>query len=265
MGTVIGLVAGIAIGALAAGLVAWRRLRHMRDVERRAREADRMATLGGLAGGLAHEIKNPLSTMSINLQLLDEDLRHLPEGGAGKLLMRVGTLRREVRRLEEVLEDFLRYARPHELKLEPLDVNRLLDEMLDFVTPEATQTGVRISRGFTPGLHPVRIDAARLKQAFLNIVINAKQAMPSGGELMVRTRAVSRPAGIEIDFIDTGSGISPDHLPRIWDVYFSTKERGTGLGLPTARRIIEEHGGSVRVHSEVGKGTSFTVFLPAGE
>ena len=261
MGIAAGFVVGIVVGALVAGVVAWRRLRRMRDVERRARDAGRLATLGALAGGLAHEIKNPLSTLSINLQLLEEDLQRAGEHAGGKCLARIATLRREVRRLEEVLEDFLRYARPHELKLVPADVNRLLDEMLDFVSPEATQSGVRISRGFAPGLPPVRIDAAVLKQAFLNIVINAKQAMPTGGELMVRTRPARK--GIEIDFIDTGVGIPAENLPRIWDVYFSTKQKGTGLGLPTARRIIEEHGGTVRVHSEVGKGTCFTVFLPS--
>jgi signal transduction histidine kinase len=257
-----GLVVGVLLGAGAAALFAWSRLGRVRRAERRARDAERLAVLGGLAGGLAHEIKNPLSTLNINLQLLEEDLERAHDASNGKYLMRLRTLRREVRRLEEVLEDFLRYARPHELKLESADVNRLLDEMLDFVTPEATQSGVRISRAFAGDLGAVRVDSAQLKQAFLNIVINAKQAMPSGGELMVRTRRVSRPAGIEVDFTDTGVGIPPEDLLRIWDVYFSTKEKGTGLGLPPARRIVEEHGGSIRVHSEVGKGTCFTVFLP---
>jgi two-component system, NtrC family, sensor histidine kinase HydH len=260
-----GLVVGVLLGAGAAALFAWSRLGRVRRAERRARDAERLAVLGGLAGGLAHEIKNPLSTLNINLQLLEEDLQRAGESGSGKHMMRLATLRREVRRLEEVLEDFLRYARPHALDLKPVDLGALLDEMLDFVTPEATQSGVRISRAFAPGLGTVRVDSSRLKQAFLNIVINAKQAMPKGGELMVRTRGASRPAGIEIDFIDTGVGIAPGDLARIWDVYYSTKEKGTGLGLPTARRIVEEHGGTIRVHSEVGKGTCFTLFLPVGE
>ncbi len=258
-----GLVVGVLVGAGVAALFAWTRLGRVRRAERRARDSERLAVLGGLAGGLAHEIKNPLSTLNINLQLLEEDLQRAGESGNGRHMMRLATLRREVRRLEEVLDDFLRYARPHELDLQPVDLNALLDEMLDFVTPEATQSGVRISRGFAPDLGTLRVDAARLKQAFLNIVINAKQAMRTGGELMVRTRRVRR--GIEIDFIDTGTGIAPDDLPRIWDVYFSTKEKGTGLGLPTARRIVEEHGGSIGVHSEPGKGTCFTVFLPVSE
>jgi signal transduction histidine kinase len=258
-----GLIVGLLLGAGAAALLAWRRLGRVRRAERRARDSERLASLGTLAGGLAHEIKNPLSTLNINLQLLEEDLRRAGEDPKGRYLMRLGTLRREVRRLEEVLDDFLRYARPHELKTEAVDLNGILDEMLDFVSPEVTQSGVRISRAFAPDLKPCRIDAGRLKQAFLNIVINAKQAMSAGGELIVRTRNVSRPVGIEIDFIDTGAGIAPENLPRIWDAYYSTKDKGTGLGLPTARRIIEEHGGTIRVHSDVGKGTCFTVFLPS--
>jgi signal transduction histidine kinase len=104
------------------------------------------------------------------------------------------------------------------------------------------------------------VDAGRLKQAFLNLLINARQATSEGGEIIVRTRNV--PGGIEIDFIDTGTGISDKDLPHIWDVYYSTKPTGTGLGLPTARKIVEEHGGSIRMDTQVGKGTCFTVFLP---
>jgi signal transduction histidine kinase len=258
-----GLAAGIVVGVCVGALAFRERLARVREAERRALDAERLASLGSLAGGLAHEIKNPLSTLNINLQLLEEDLRRAGGEDSGKLLARIGVLRREVRRLEEVLEDFLRYARPGALDLKPQDMGVMLNEMLDFLSPEATKTGVRISRGFAPDLRTVLADAGRLKQALLNIIINAKQAMAGGGELMVRARNVHH--GVEIDFIDTGIGIEPENLARIWDVYFSTKDKGTGLGLPTARRIVEEHGGSIRVHSEVGKGTCFTVFLPAKE
>ena len=259
----LGLIAGVVLGAGVGVLVFWRRLARVREAERRAREAERLAYLGSLAGGLAHEIKNPLSTLGINVQLLEEDLQRAGEKPGGKHLSRLDVLHREVRRLEEVLDDFLRYARRHELDLKEEDLNEVLGEMLDFMAPEATQTGVRISRGFAPDLRKCRVDAGRLKQGLLNILINAKQAMPRGGELIVRTRNVR--GGIEIDFTDTGTGIKPLDLPRIWDVYFSTKERGTGLGLPTARRIVEEHDGRISVHTELGKGTCFTVFLPVKE
>ena len=259
----IGLAAGVGVGLLGAVLYFRKALDRVRNAERRSRETERLADLGNLAAGLAHEIKNPLSTLHVNLQLLEEDLSSRGQGHPQPYVQRIGALRREVRRLEDVLEDFLRYARSHPLHPMLQNVNQILDELLDFVTPEASQGGVRVSRVFAADLMPCHVDAGHLKQAFLNIVINAKQAMPDGGELIVRTRNV--PGGVEVEFIDTGTGISDEHLPHIWDVYYSSKQTGTGLGLPTARRIIEEHGGTIRVHTEVGKGTCFTVFLPTGE
>jgi len=259
----IGLVCG-ALAGMAAAIV-YRRRTSARGARAKppAGESGSLAYLGSLAGGLAHEIKNPLSTLHINLQLLEEDLKASGEQHAKRHLSRLAVLRREVRRLEEVLEDFLRYARGHQLQLRPANVNDVLDEIMDFVTPEVSQSDIRITRGLTSDLRRCLIDADRLKQAFLNIVINAKQAMPNGGELIVRSRNV--PDGIEIEFIDTGTGISDEDLPHIWDVYYSSKRTGTGLGLPTARRIVEEHKGTIRVHTEVGKGSCFTVFLPAEE
>ena len=256
----IGLIVGVVLGAAAAVFHFRNVLRRVRGAERRLRDSERLAYLGSLAGGLAHEIKNPLSTLHLNLELLEEDLASAES--ASKHTSRLSVLHREVKRLEEVLEDFLRYARRHQLELKPENVNEVLDEILDFVGPEAEQGHIRVSRGFAAEINACAIDAARLKQAFLNLVINAKQAMPGGGELIVRTKNVDE--GVEIEFIDTGVGIADDELAKIWDVYYSSKKTGTGLGLPTARRIIEEHGGSIRVHTEVGKGTCFTVRLPAG-
>jgi signal transduction histidine kinase len=256
-------VIGAAAGVAASVLYFRKALLQVRRAERRARDSERLAYLGSLAGGLAHEIKNPLSTLQINLQLLDEDIR--ADDGAHKQrdLNRIAVLNREVKRLEEVLEDFLRYARKHQLELTPMNVNTILDEILDFISPEAEQVGIRVNRALAADLPAVPVDAGRLKQAFLNIVINAKQAMPKGGELIVRSRSVKD--AVEIDFIDTGAGISEKDLPRIWDIYYSSKKTGTGLGLPTARRIVEEHGGSIRVHTEPGKGSCFTVTLPTKE
>ena len=258
-----GLAVGVGAGIIGALLYFRKALERVRKAERRAKEAERLADLGNLATGLAHEIKNPLSTLHVSLQLLEEDLSRLSQEDSRPYVYRIGVLRREVRRLEEVLDDFLRYARPHTPQLKLQSVNQILDELLDFVTPEASQGGVRVNRGFAAELKSCRVDAGRLKQAFLNIIINAQQAMSDGGELIVRTRNV--PDGVEIEFIDTGTGISDKDLPHIWDVYYSSKQRGTGLGLPTARRIIEEHEGTIRAHTEVGKGTCFTVFLPAQE
>jgi signal transduction histidine kinase len=258
-----GLSAGLVVGAAGAVFYARRMLKRVRQVERRALDSERLAYVGSLAAGLAHEIKTPLSTLLINLQLLDEDLQKPGAANPQRHVGRTAVLRREVKRLEEVLDDFFRYARKHHLDLKLQNVNDVLDEMLDFVTPEVTRSGIRITRGLSGDLSLCQVDAGRLKQAFLNVLINAKQATPEGGEIIVRTRNVQ--GGVEIDFIDTGTGISDKDLPHIWDVYYSTKPTGTGLGLPTARKIVEEHGGAVRVNTQVGKGTCFTIFLPVEE
>jgi signal transduction histidine kinase len=256
-----GLAAGVVAAILAGAFYHRKVLRRMRAAERKLLDSERLAYLGSLAGGLAHEIKNPLSTLHLNMELLEEDLSQEAGEKGSRHASRLKVMHREVKRLEEVLEDFLRYARRHQLELKPEDLNAVLAETLDFVTPEAEQGGVRISRGFAADLAPVAIDAGRLKQAFLNIIINARQAMPEGGELIVQTRNV--PGGVEVSFIDTGTGIGPEDLDRIWDVYYSSKKTGTGLGLPTARRIVEEHEGRIRVETQMGKGSCFTVFLPA--
>ena len=256
-------LAGLIIGAAAVATAAWlycrsssRRMCQLRDG---SKQSARLAHLGSLAGGLAHEIKNPLSTLNINLQLLEEDLER-SDVSPVRIRTRLEGLRREVTRLQEVLDDFLRFAHGYELHLEEESVNEVVDEVLDFVGPEARQKRINIIRGAGPAIPRCRLDRNLIKQAFLNILINAQQAMPEGGDLMVRTAAERE--GVRIEFTDTGAGIRPEHLDRIWDVYFSTKKGGTGLGLPTARRIVEEHHGSIDVNSEVGKGSCFTIRLP---
>jgi signal transduction histidine kinase len=220
---------------------------------------EKLAFLGSLAGGLAHEIKNPLSTMTITLGLLREDL----ESGRGdreRSLRRVQVLEKEVARLEEILAGFLRFAGQHRLDRRPMDLNAVVAEVLDFVTPAALQKRIEIRHHLAPGLPPLRLDRDRVKQALLNLVLNATEAMGGRGELLVQT---SRTGGaVRVDVTDTGPGIPPEDLPRIFDAYWSSKKTGTGLGLPLARRIVEEHGGVLQVHTEVGKGTRFTIFLP---
>ncbi|MCP3859347.1 MAG: two-component sensor histidine kinase, partial [Phycisphaeraceae bacterium] len=202
-------------------------------------DRDRLASLGQLASGLAHEIKNPLSTMNINLQLLEEDWREARDEREVRGRRRLEILGREVKRLEEIVNDFLRYARRRELDRRPHQVNRILGEVLDFTGPALDRAGVRVRRLFAEDLPPLAIDRDQFKQAILNLVVNAQQAMPDGGELMVRTGTLSGEVRIEIT--DTGEGIPPQVLERMWDVYFSSKKTGTGMGLPTARRLIQEH------------------------
>jgi signal transduction histidine kinase len=255
-GLVLGGLGGLLLTAFVA-LVAHRRYERL---QRRARHVERLAELGTLTGGLAHEIKNPLSTVQLNLQLLREDL--LPDNPAySRLVSRLETVQKETARLRDILDDFLRYAGKIELDRKPIDLNRLLEELVDFFTPQAQHQRVQLR--VKPSDAPVeaRVDERMIKQAVLNLMINALQAMPEqGGEIMLAARR--EPDGVRLDVMDTGRGISPEALGKIFDAYYSTKRGGTGLGLAIARRIAEEHGGRISAVSEVGKGSVFTIELP---
>ncbi len=281
------LLLGLALGILLTLPLAWawsrRTARRVRRLEKRAQAAERLAELGRMTGGLAHEIKNPLSTIGLNVQLLREDLAEVAHDVAGNdaktqklasVQRRFDALAREANRLRETLEDFLRFAGRLELDREPVDINELIDELADFYQPQAQAAGVhlRTQLGANPAIAPA--DAALLKQAMLNLLINATQAMtdarekaaPHGGadELIVRTQRehpLEEPE-IRIHVIDTGPGMDEATARRVFEPYFSTKRRGTGLGLPTTRRIVEEHGGHLDVHAEPGRGCEFVLALP---
>ncbi|MEM7308165.1 MAG: ATP-binding protein [Planctomycetota bacterium] len=242
----------------------------MDDAPRTSAEASPVASLARLAGGLAHEIKNPLSTMSINLALLQEEWERAahqrnpeapePTPRERRSLKRVQTLQREVQRLEHILEEFLTYARRAEVNRKPEDLSRILRELLEFVEPEDERVGIRHHVDLPMGLPLVLVDEVQVKQAFLNLLVNARQAMPDGGELLVRAQRVG--TFVEVAITDTGTGIPPEKIERCFDEYWSDKKGGTGLGLSTAKRIIEDHGGTIQVLSEVGRGSSFSVLLP---
>jgi signal transduction histidine kinase len=231
---------------------------------------EQVAFLARLAGGLAHEIKNPLSTMAINLALLEEDWNRSLRVGSGegaelppreqRSLRRVKTLQREVRRLELIVEDFLRYARGGQLNRAPRELATIVRELLEFVEPEDLAQGIRHHVDLQVGLPLVMVDETAFKQAVMNLLVNARQAMPGGGELLVRMRREGH--WVELSVTDTGIGMGPEQLEHCFEEYWSDKKGGTGLGLSTARRIIEEHGGSIGVVSEPGRGTSFSIWLP---
>lgn len=258
-GFVLGLVTG-ATGALvaAASVGVWVYRRFVR-LERSAQEAQRLAELGTLTGGLAHEIKNPLSTVQLNLQLMQEDLDP-HDASHARLRNRLATVHQEAGRLKGIVDDFLRYAGRIELDRKSTDLNLLLEELADFYTPQAQAQGVQLRLNRSNGALVAPVDERLLKQAVLNLMINGLQAMPSGGELILSAAPNGR--GAVIDVIDTGSGISPDDQNRIFDAYFSKKRGGTGLGLAMTRRIVEEHGGTISLSSEPGKGSDFSIHLP---
>lgn len=232
-------------------------------------EGEEPLSLVRLAAGLAHEIKNPLSTMAINLTLMEEELAGGRKGSAGapepsprdkRLEKRVGQLQREVHRLEAIVDDFLRFARGGSINRAPADLVALVRDSLDFVEPEDRAQNIRHHVELPLALPMVMLDTGAFRQALLNLFVNARQAMPEGGELIVRVKRVGNYA--ELSITDTGVGMSAEELERCFEVYFSTKKHGTGLGLSTTRRIIEQHEGTITVVSEKGRGTSFSIVLP---
>jgi signal transduction histidine kinase len=228
--------------------------------------------LGAVAGGLVHEIRNPLSAMSMTLQLLEEDW---PEGQgddrARRTSRRLRTLRLEVGRLSSILDDFLRYAGIRRLDLAQVDLNRVLEEVTSFIAPECERAGIELSFFPDRSLPLISLDERLIKQALLNLLLNAVQAMeemppPTDHEVRVVKQLIVR-SHLEgelarVDVIDTGPGIPDEWKESVWQVYFSRKRGGSGLGLPTARRIAEEHAGTLHFETALGKGTDFVLRLP---
>jgi len=234
--------------------------RHQRELEE----------LGKLTGALAHEIKNPLSTIKINLKLIKEDLDSSAEWSKigpdkndhrfTRALRKLAVIQKETDRLEQILDSFLRYIHRTELQLARIDINELISDMIDFYSPQAYSHSITIRQSLYNKPLVCKVDPDMLKQAVLNLFINAQQAMSNGGELIIRTGRQSKEAVIQIS--DTGTGIAPDKLGHIFDAYYSLRPQGSGLGLPTTKKVVQAHKGTIAVDSELGKGTSFTIKLP---
>jgi two-component system sensor histidine kinase HydH len=221
----------------------------------------RLAQLGTLLAGFAHEVRNPLSTIGLNLQLVLEEFREPETPRDKRTQKRLVTVEAEVRRLQKILEEFLSFARAPEPKLVPVDVNKRLNALCEFHEPEMRDHGVSLRFYPGTGIGRVPADWDHLQAAVANLLRNAKDATPPGGEILVST--VRQGPLVLLRVTDTGAGIPADLQPRVFEPYFSTKKTGTGLGLPTVRRVVEEHGGTLTMQSEVGKGTQFTLQLPA--
>jgi two-component system, NtrC family, sensor histidine kinase HydH len=223
-------------------------------------EPNGFAELAELAGGFIHEIKNHLSTLGLNLQLLAEDFQDPQSQRERRALERTHRLQVECQRLVDLSNDFLRFARVKDLELTPCSLATAIEEMIDFFGPMARQANIDIKCYLPADLPAVKLNQDLFKQALLNLMLNAAQAMPDGGELTIQ--AVQEPSAVFLSLIDTGMGMGPEVLSRLFRPFFSTKPGGTGLGLATSRRIIRAHGGSLSVESEVGRGTKFTIRLP---
>ena len=223
----------------------------------------RYAEIATLAGGLAHEIRNPLSTIGMNLELMAEDLAEADTPRDRRLLGKVQLVQRECQHLEDILNAFLQFARAGELDLSETDLNELVEEFIRFYRPQADEHGIEISPHLEADLPAVRIDPSLTRQVLMNLALNAQHAMPDGGLLELQTYC--RNGRVHLEFIDNGAGMDEHTRAKAFQAFFSTRSGGSGLGLPTVRKIVEAHGGTITCDSEPGRGTRFAIALPAPE
>ena len=265
-----------------------RNLDALANVQSTLRYSSKLTALGRLSAGVAHEVKNPLNAMMIHLELLRQKLsggrpalraaaRGETAAAAGAVggavatvappadltgaLNHVSVISNEIKRLDQVLQGFLRFTRPEDLRLQPVDPAALLEEVARVIQGEAPASGVRVEVHAPPTVPDVNGDAGMLRQAILNLALNACQAMPEGGVLRFAARGVSK-SRVELSVEDTGTGIQPEHLQRIFDLYFTTRPKGTGIGLSMVYRTVQLHDGDIEVQSTPGVGTTFRVLIP---
>jgi signal transduction histidine kinase len=221
---------------------------------------DQYTQIVRLAGGLAHEIKNPLSTIRLNMELLSEDLRESDSPRDRRAIKKIELVQQECQRLHDLLDDFLSFAKAHRLRKESCDLNAQVRRVLDFYRPKAEEAKIEVIDYLSGDLPTVLLDPEAFHGALLNLILNAEQAMPDGGQLVIRTYGTAD--GVALDLIDTGCGMDADTRQRIFDAFFSTKRGGSGLGLPIAEKVILAHGGQITLQSEPARGTQFTIKLP---
>ena len=239
-------------------------LKDVSDLKRAEREiwqVEKMSALGRLAASVAHEVGNPLGAIDIQLQLLQEDVAALGEAVSEKSVRRLHIARTEMRRLEGIVQNFLRFSRPPTLHLLKVSPNDLLTRVVDLVTPEAREQGIDLAADLGTSLPPVLIDENQLSQALLNVIINAFQAVSSNARVLLYTKTES--GSVIFEVADNGCGIATEDMEHIFEYYYTTKDEGTGLGLSIAQRIVHHHGGTLELESQVGEGTTVAMRLPA--
>jgi signal transduction histidine kinase len=251
----------VSLGLLTiAFLYVLRQVKARQQLEHENAQREKMALIGTLASGLAHEIRNPLNAMSMNVQLLEEDLSDRTRGSEDTVSILEGT-RKEIRRLVKLVSDFLLYARPEKLQLAKRNVNAFLDEILALFESEFVNKKIVIEKEYGSDISPVEIDPSKMRQALMNVLLNASQAVPEGGRIQVRT-GMNGDGRVLIEIADNGPGIPSNEIPEIFKAFYSTKRGGTGLGLPITLNIVENHKGAIEVESELGKGAVFRIILP---
>ncbi len=229
--------------------------------EHRKRGAGRVP-LEVIAAGIAHEVRNPLNALQINLSILEQELSEIVPDRSSHVFEVIGKITKELRSLDNFVTEFLRYAGAPPLKPDTLAVRGLLEDLATFIAPECARKGVSLSLSAAAGPQQIVADGLQLKHALLNLVLNAVQATPPGGSIAIETGGDAR--ALEISVTDGGEGMAPDVVPRVFEAFFTTREGGTGLGLPIARRIVEAHGGTLTIQSREGEGTAACLSLPTG-
>lgn len=247
-------------------IVIFRDLTNIYKIQDEILRMDRLVSLGKLASGIAHELRNPLAGIKTTAQALSEEMPE--EDSRREYLSRIT---KEIDRLNDLLKTFFSFAKPQKPNLVPCQIQDIVNEIIPFLIKEIADSGIRFVEHYHPALPKIRVDRNQMHQVFLNLFLNAIQAMPNGGELKIEVEpmTVSPSDGLKPNFIrimisDTGRGIPPHLIPRIFDPFFTTKPRGIGLGLSIAYQIVKKHGGTIQVESQWGKGTSFILTLPEG-
>ncbi|MBD3181985.1 PAS domain-containing protein [Candidatus Poribacteria bacterium] len=229
-----------------------------RLMQENMRRTEQLSAMGKLTSAVAHEIRNPLNSISMFAQRLDREFT--PEKDQDKYHQMINTIRSESSRLNRIVEEFLKFARPPKLKRRPVYIKELMEETLSLIRTKAQETGIKIALKENDYSGKWSIDREQMKQVLLNLFLNSIDAMPDGGNLSVNI--YQGPENLCIEISDTGNGISEEDLSRVFDLYFTTKDTGTGLGLSVVQRIVMEHGGRIDVESVEGEGTTFRIYIP---
>jgi two-component system NtrC family sensor kinase len=256
------VAAGLAVGVLVAGFFyVVHLLRKTKQLEHSRQSAARASYVGLLASGLAHEIRNPLNAMNMNLQMLEEELEAAGGLADQEYVELLDSTKSEIKRLEGLVNNFLAYARPGQPQFKSRDLNEVVNDVLKFLENDFKQSRVNLTADLEPMLPNVDLDERQFKQALMNLLVNARQMLDAEGTVRVRTRAASNGEAV-LQVEDDGPGIPEASQERIFEVFYSSRGGGTGLGLPIARQIVERHGGQIELESTVGVGTKFTIRLP---